>query len=281
MPDLFKETRDVLRQLNIHPEKRRGQNFMIEEKELLSITDALKIKNGEELLEIGPGLGFLTRALLDAGAKVTAIENDYKLLAYLNGAFKGREVTFIEKDILEFEPSILNLKWPVQAVGNIPYNITSPIIEWLIRQKKFIRSAILTVQWEVAERLTAVPGKKVWGPLSIFAQTNARVSLVKKIQANSFYPSPKVDSAVIRLEFDQRPELAIKDEAVYFKVVRTSFQKRRKTLLNSLLLASENHSKEALLEAFKSIPLDPIRRPETLTLQEWAELSNRISSISA
>lgn len=249
---------------------------MVSEAALACVADALKLRSGETVIEIGPGLGFLTEALLKRGAHVTAIEKDRVMTAYLRKHF-GDGLRIVEKDVLEVDiRAESGVDGPVKVAGNIPYNITSPILEWLIRQKHFVSAAALTVQWEVAERLLSVPGKKSWGPLAIFAQFYAQVECVRKIGKADFYPPPKVDSAVLRFMFLDKPPAAVADEKNFFSIVRRSFQKRRKTLLNSLEGWAESRDGAALSDALKDAGIDGKRRGETLSIAEWAGLSERL-----
>jgi len=252
-----------------------GQNFMVSDPELCFIAEALGPREGETVLEIGPGLGFLTRALLEKGARVIGVEVDRLLAKHLREYFKDKPLTVIEKDILELNiKKDLAVQKPIWVAGNIPYNITSPILEWLISQRHLVSGAVLTIQWEVAQRMASTPGTKSWGPLSIFVQVYSKIEILRKISKASFFPAPKVDSAVARLSLSREPLLPIKDEENFFAVVRRSFQKRRKTILNSLLdKDSEPFSRESLTKALGEAAINPIRRPETLTIPEWIKLT--------
>lgn len=275
-PDLIKETQDALRSLGVAPTKWRSQNFMVSAGDLAAIADSLAIEKGEGVVEIGPGLGFLTRGLLERGARVTAVESDRNFAGRLTKIYPPDVLSVVEKDILEFDLAPEAAAGPIKVAGNIPYNITSPIIEWMIGHRSSIRSAVLTVQWEVARRLTAVPGNKDWGSLTVFAQTYGTITLVRKIPKGAFFPPPKVDSAVVLFRFDAPPALSIRDEALYFELVRRAFQKRRKTLLNALTVDnSPRFSRDQIAAALAATGIDPMRRPETLALTEWAKLTER------
>ncbi len=275
MPDLVEKTKTALKNLHILPRKGLGQNFMVSSQELSFISDALSLKEGEKVLEIGPGLGFLTRALLERGAHVIAVEKDRLLARRLSAEFPASALQVVEKDILKYGlAEDLGLREPIKVAGNIPYNITSPILEWLIDQRHLVSQVVLTTQWEVAQRLTAHPGTKIWGALSIFVQVYAQVSILKKISKANFFPVPKVDSAVVNLNFAKEPLFVIPNEEHFFFLVRRAFQKRRKTILNAL--ADDDLkalAKEPLTLALQKAGINPIRRPETLSIPEWAHLS--------
>ncbi len=271
-------TREDLRRLGASPKKKLGQNFMTGKEELASIAAALRISPGEDVVEIGPGLGALTEALLETGARVTAVEKDAPLAKALCSRWKERPFRVLQKDILKFRLSE-EFSRPVKVAGNIPYNITSPILEWLIEEKPLVSEAVLTVQWEVARRLAAKPGGKEWGSLSFFVQYHADVELLRKIDKSRFYPVPKVDSGVVHLRFRTEPRFPAADEAHLFRCVRKAFQKRRKTLLNALW-DDAMPSREALAGALETVSIDPRRRAETLTLAEWAKLSDSLGSLS-
>jgi 16S rRNA (adenine1518-N6/adenine1519-N6)-dimethyltransferase len=280
MPDLIPAAKAALAALGVRPRKSLGQNFMVESRELRRIAEALDLKPGDTAVEIGPGLGFLTRFLLERGAEVIAVEKDASMARYLSAAFGEKSLRVLNKDILAVDLApVLRTPKKIAVAGNIPYAITSPIVEWLISQKPFVSEAVLTVQKEVAERLAAHPGIKSWGPLSAFLQFHAEVIFLKKIGKSAFFPSPQVDSAAVKIRFLDKPSVSVTDERFFFKVLRTAFQKRRKTLLNSLLdvpvpNSAEHFTKPALTAAFEKLRLDPRRRPETLTLAEWAGLAN-------
>lgn len=251
---------------------------MTRERDLRFIADALDLVTGETVLEIGPGLGALTRVLLEKGMKVLAVEKDRSLAAYLSENFGGNSLRVVSQDILEFDPSgVSDLKVPVAVIGNIPYNVTSPILFWLIEHRRFFRRAVLTMQKEVAERLTGSPGTKVWGALSVSVQAYADVVFLKKISKGNFYPVPKVDSAVVRLDFLENPRYAAGLGELFHETVARAFQKRRKTLLNALEDPQKGLPKEILKNIFEDTDIDPRRRPETLSIQEWTRLTARLS----
>ena len=250
-------------------------------RDLAAIADALSIKPGETVLEIGPGTGALTGPLLERGAHVIAVEKDAALARELEKKFADAPLRVLVKDILQLDLRDLKSPSVLKVAGNIPYYITSPIIEWLISQRKCVSQTVLTVQWEVARRLAAEPGGKDWGSLSIFLRYYANVEFLRKIDKSCFFPVPKVHSGVIRLTFLGRPRFTLTDESLFFSLVRRAFQKRRKTLLNALEAPeSQEPTKETLRQAFSQLDIDPRRRPETLSLDEWAALSEALGSPS-
>ena len=255
---------------------------MTSERDLSGIAAALKLGPRETVLEIGPGTGALTRKLIENGARVLAVEKDRTLATYLEQNIPGDSLQVIPKDILKVDlKKDLHLKAPVPVVGNIPYNITTPILEWMIAQRRWISQAVLTVQWEVARRLAAEPGSKDWGSLSIFLRLYADVELIQKIDKSHFVPAPTVDSGVLRFVFLSEPRHSLTNEALFFSLVRRSFQKRRKTLLNALWDKNTgNPSKEVLRAVFAKLSIEARRRPETLSLGEWVRLSEALCSPS-
>ncbi len=277
-----KSAKSRLRGLDAFPKKKLGQNFMTSERDLVFIAGALSIRPHETVLEIGPGLGALTEALLASGAEVIAVEKDAALAADLRSRSEGHTLKIIQKDILRLDLADERPeKKPLKVAGNIPYNITSPILEWLISQRARVSEAVLTVQWEVARRLTAKPGNKNWGSLSFFLQFYADVELLGKIDKSHFYPVPKVDSGIVRIRFLGHGRFPVSDEEALFRCVRRTFQKRRKTLLNALLSSEPGaSSKEALAQVLAKLSVDPRRRAETLSILEWTKLSEALGSLS-
>jgi 16S rRNA (adenine1518-N6/adenine1519-N6)-dimethyltransferase len=278
MPSLRAEAAAALSRLGVRAEKRRGQNFMVDEGTLDAVASALPFEKGEAVVEIGPGLGFLTRKLIARGAYVVAVEKDTVMTRHLRESFPATSLRVLEADVLETDlvrDAVPDR--PSKVFGNIPYNITSPILEWLISQRPLVREAALTVQLELAQRLLAKPGTKEWGALSVFLNFYAKVTLVRKIGRGNFQPAPNVDSALVRIVFSETPRVRVDDEAAFFRTVRPAFQKRRKTLLNALESEATGRSKAELAAAFTALRLDGRRRPETLTLEEWAALSDHIA----
>jgi 16S rRNA (adenine1518-N6/adenine1519-N6)-dimethyltransferase len=266
-----------LSRLRLSARKSFGQNFLENAADLHAIAGALEAGSGQTVLEIGPGLGALTGILLEKGMRVTAVEKDRSLAAHLNSHFKEAPLRVICADILKFDPRDAGFGAPVPVAGNIPYNITSPILFWLVDHRASFTRAVLTVQWEVAQRLTGKPGNKVWGALSVSVQAYAEAKLLKKVPRGHFYPAPNVDSAVVVLDFLPKPRYREGQGGLFHELVARAFQKRRKTLLNALEDAAQARPKEALTPAFARLGIDAKRRPETLSVQEWADLADCLS----
>lgn len=281
---LAADAKKILQELGADPKKRFGQNFMVSESALREIAGALTVEPGVPVLEIGPGLGFLTRALLERGYRVVTVEKDRAFARSLEKRIGHPALRVVEGDILSADPKNLGFDGPFAVAGNIPYNITTPILEWLIEHRAVVRQAVLTVQKEVAARLSAQPGTKAWGSLTIFVRTFGEVTPVCAIPRSGFLPPPNVDSAAIRIDFLKQPRENIGQEAVYFGLIRKAFQKRRKTILNALegavvgVYRDTPLQKPDLASLFEKCGIEPRRRPETLTLAEWAALSRHYSA---
>lgn len=256
-----------------YPKKRFGQNFLIDKNIQNKIIDACCIKKADIVLEVGAGGGELTEAICPQAAKVYAIELDRALADVLKQKFSGKKnVTVINQDILKLS---LNKYFPrfirrLKVIGNIPYYISSPIIEYLFGYRKKIDSIYLTVQKEFGERILASPGTKDYGSFSLFVQYYAEAQKLFLIKKGCFRPSPKVDSCFLRLKIREKPPVKIKDEKLLFKIIRSAFGKRRKTLRNSL---REIISQETLNKFFALSGKNINIRPEELTLGDFARLT--------
>lgn len=262
----------LLRQYGLRPDKRLGQNFLMDEAALEKVVAAAEISPQDEVLEIGPGLGSLTRHLCAAAQRVVAVELDSDLITPLQAILASWENVFIlQGDILELQPGELFEQSGYCVVANIPYYITSAIIRHLLESKRRPKRMVLTVQREVAERITAGPGEMSVLALSI--QVYGKPKIVARIPAGAFYPPPKVDSAVVCI--DIYPEALIQSGKIdiFFRLVKAGFSQKRKTLRNALSGGLGISSKEAetLLLAGK---VDPRRRAETLSFAEWETLTN-------
>ena len=261
---------DLLRRYGLRPDKSLGQNFLIDEVALLRVVDAAGIEGGDDVLEIGPGLGGLTRHLAGRARQVVAVELDGDLLPPLREVLASHpNVRLVHGDILALDPAEWMTSSGYLVVANIPYYITSALIRHLLEARIRPRRLVLTVQREVAERITAAPGEMSLLALSV--QLYGRPRVVAHIPAGAFYPAPKVDSAIIRTDLYPAPIIPDAHIPGFFRLAKAGFSQKRKTLRNALSagLACEPAQAEQLLRA---AGIDPQRRAETLSLEEWGHL---------
>lgn len=267
-------TRRVLREYGYSPRKRRGQHFLVRESALRGITAAAGIEEGETVLEIGPGPGNLTRRLLQAGARVIAVELEPELSVILKAELSSDRLQVITADVLtvdfaEFAAAAGRLK----VVANLPYNITTPLLYKFLDQPSLFSRLFLLVQKEVAERLTASPGSRAYGILAVHTQLHAAAEIVLEVGPEAFSPRPKVRSALVRLEMREKPLVVVRDVAWFRRVVRAAFARRRKTLANSFAAEMLGRSRQEVVDALIAADIDPARRAETVTIPEFAELA--------
>jgi len=274
------ELRDILRRSDIRPNRRLGQNFLVDRNMQRKILRSCGLSCGDIVLEIGPGLGALTFDMARGVKELFAVEKDSALADALKSLAREAgcdNVRVITQDMLKFDIARIYNKKRLKVVGNLPYYITSPIISLLIENRRFIDSIYLTVQKEVGMRLAARPGCKDYSPLSIYTQFYTEPRYLYKIAKGVFFPQPKVDSAFIKLCIPETPRIKVKNEELFFKVVRTAFSKRRKTVLNALasgdILGSKKEDVKALL---KHVSIDPQKRPEELSLQDFATIADAL-----
>jgi 16S rRNA (adenine1518-N6/adenine1519-N6)-dimethyltransferase len=254
------------------PKKSLGQHFLSDPSILGRIVSFAGIKAGDAVLEIGPGPGGLTRALVDAGARVTALEADIRMVEHLSAyALPGVEILHgdaLKTDYLELAQ---RLGTRLRLVSNLPYNISGPVTARLLQQRRAFRDMTLMYQREVAERIASGPPGRERGVLSAISQAFCRVEMGFRVPAGAFRPPPKVESAVIRLEVLDAPVEPLEDEEFFWRLVHECFQKRRKMLRNTL------RSRAADLEAvFAAVGLDGTERPEELESRTWILLANAL-----
>ena len=280
------ETIAVLNRYKFAFQKKFGQNFLIDTHVLERIIDEAGITPDDFVLEIGPGIGTMTQYLACAAREVVAVEIDKVLIPILEGdtlkAFDN--VTVINEDILKVDINKLveekNGGRPIKVVANLPYYITTPIIMGLFESHVPIESITIMVQKEVADRMKTGPGSKEYGALSLAVQYYANPEIVANVPPNCFMPRPNVGSAVIRLTRHETPVVEVKDEKLMFRIIRASFNQRRKTLVNGLKNSGEiNFSKEQIEAAITAIDKPLTIRGEALTLAEFAALSNAFSEM--
>lgn len=270
----------VLQKYNFMFQKKFGQNFLIDTHVLDKIIRSAEITSDDMVLEIGPGIGTMTQYLAQAAGKVIAVEIDKALIPILEDTLDGFEnVTVLNEDILKVDVAGLaqreNGGRPIKVVANLPYYITTPIIMGLFENHVPVKSITVMVQKEVAERMQVGPGTKDYGALSLAVQYYAKPYIVANVPPNCFMPRPKVGSAVIRLERYENPPVQVDDEKLMFKIIRASFNQRRKTLANGLKNSPElDYTKEQVEAAIDSLGKGASVRGEALTLEEFATLSN-------
>jgi 16S rRNA (adenine1518-N6/adenine1519-N6)-dimethyltransferase len=260
----------------IHPKKSLGQNFLIDQNVQAKIICACDLTPDDIVLEIGAGKGDLTGKLAQKAKKVYALEIDERLYPFLQQALGVYEnCQLIKADILKFDIDKFlqdnQIRQKIKVIGNLPYYISSPIIEYLISYRQRISTAFITVQKEFGRRVRAPAGSKEYGSFSCFTQYYCQCKILFEIKRNSFKPAPKVDSCFLSLNFRQKPPVSVRDEGAFFKLIRTAFNQRRKTLRNSLEgLAAQEKLGEFLLVS----GINKNIRPEDLGLEEFAKLSN-------
>ena len=275
-----KYTIEVLQKYGFVFQKRFGQNFLIDTRVLDRIIEASEITKDDFVLEIGPGIGTMTQYLADAAREVTAVEIDDALIPILQDTLKEWDnVSVIHGDILKTDIRKIadekNQGRPIKVVANLPYYITTPIIMGLFESHVPVDSITVMVQKEVADRMQTGPGSKDYGALSLAVQYYAKPEIVANVPPNCFMPRPKVGSAVIRLTRHQNPPVQAKDEKLMFRIIRASFNQRRKTLANGLSNSDKiDLPKDVITEAIAKLGKVESVRGESLSLEEFAALSN-------
>lgn len=277
------KTIEVLQKYNFSFQKKFGQNFLIDPHVLDKIIAAAEITKDDFVLEIGPGIGTLTQYLAEAAGEVAAVEIDSTLIPILEDTLSAYDnVSVINEDVLKVDLKKLaderNGGRPIKVVANLPYYITTPIIMCLFESHVPLKSLTVMVQKEVALRMQASPGCKDYGALSLAVQYYASPYLAANVPPNCFMPRPNVGSAVIRLTRFEETPVQVKDEKLLFRLIRASFNQRRKTLQNGLVNSQElDFTKEQVAAAIATLGVSPSVRGETLTLEQFAALSNALS----
>lgn len=277
-------TIEILQKYDFSFQKKFGQNFLIDTHVLDKIIDSANITKADFVLEIGPGIGTMTQYLAQAAGKVVAVEIDKALIPILEDTLQGYDnIRVIHDDVLKLDIAKLaqeeNNNRPIKVVANLPYYITTPIIMGLFEGHVPIESITVMVQKEVADRMQVGPGTKDYGALSLAVQYYAKPYIVANVPPNCFMPRPKVGSAVIRLDRHRDAPVQVEDEKLLFKIIRASFNQRRKTLANGLNNSPEIQlPKDVITNAIEKLGKGPSVRGEALTLAEFAALSNWISA---
>lgn len=273
-----KITKDIVQRYGFKFTKSLGQNFLINESILDEIVESADMSDDDVVLEIGTGIGTLTSKLCERAKKVIAVEIDKNLLPILQETLSDFDnITIINKDILKIdineELTNLGINQKIKVVANLPYYITTPIIMKILEEKVNVDCMVLMLQKEVANRINATTSTKDYGSLSIAVQYYCDTDIVCKVPKNSFIPEPNVDSLVIKLSVNEKRKVDIEDEDLFFKIVRGSFSKRRKTILNSLAGYENLVDKEKIEKILEKANIDTKRRGETLSIYEFAILT--------
>ena len=272
-------TQELVKKYNFKFSKSLGQNFLIDESVLTDIVEGAEVNSEDLVIEIGPGVGSLTAKLLCKAKRVVSIELDNDLIPILETEL-GEEPNFtlIHNDALKVDfNEIIGEEKSVKLVANLPYYVTTPIIARLLKEDYKFESLTIMIQKEVAERIDAEPNCKEYGALSLMVQYYCNTKIIRRVSPSCFIPRPKVDSIVIRLDKLSQPRVNVNDEKLMFDIIRNSFNMRRKTLWNGVKFLGL--PKESLENAFEKANIDPKRRGETLTLEEFASLSDAIYNI--
>ena len=266
--NVFEETKYIMNKYNVHPNKKLGQNFLFDEEALNLIASG--VNEQDTIIEIGPGLGTLTAILAEKAEKVIAVELDDKMIAILNERFKlYNNVEIIHEDILNVDIDKIAPK--AKVVANLPYYITTSIITKLLKTN--IKDITVLIQKEVAERICAIPGSKKAGAITYFVNYYANAEIVGNVSKEAFIPNPEVESSIVKLKIRENKLVEVKNENMFFEIIRANFNQRRKTLINSLSTVVD---KERLKEILRDLNINENVRGETLTLEQYAQIANKL-----
>lgn len=271
--------RDILNQYGIKPRKKLGQSFLVDVNTIKKIAASARISSDDVVVEIGAGIGVLTREIAQIAKQVIAVEIDPYLVKALRDQLAGcANVEIYSGDILKFDFASISCKYNAKAnvIGNVPYNISSPVIFHLLSARSDISCFTLMLQKEVVQRLVSLPDNKNYGVPSVLLQMYAEVERLFDVPATCFYPRPKVESSIIQGTFLEKSQVELNDEMFFSRVVKAAFAQRRKMLINNLKNAKflEEFSETELKEALDAAGIDGKRRGETLSLYEFGNLSN-------
>lgn len=277
MATLYEEVRATLGESEFRPRKRLGQNFLIHENIIGSIVKLLDIAPGDEIVEIGSGLGFLTRRLVDTAKRVWAVEIDPALVDRLKQSSLASHPAFqlIHNDILKVVPEDFLPLHKVKLVGNLPYSISTPILFRLFDWREHFSSLVLMMQKEVADRIASGPATKAYGTLSVWCQVHGRISERVSVSPEAFFPKPKVRSTILKIDLYQEPLIPVKELPLLRGLVRAAFGQRRKTLGNTLTSWLQR-DRDEIESVLRREGIDPVRRGETLNVEEFLALTHAL-----
>ena len=284
MSNILEDTQFIMKKYKIRANKALGQNFLINQQVVDAIVESSQITKQDLVIEIGPGLGTLTKELLEKAGKVICIELDKKMIKILTDRFSlYKNFELIHGDVLKIklnkiikEEKEKNGFQSAKIVANLPYYITTPIIMKLLEDRRDLESITVMIQKEVADRLIAIPGEKETGAITYSVYYYATAEGIMEVPNDSFIPEPEVTSKVIKLTLRKEPPVEVKSRGVMFKIIKSAFMQRRKTLLNALTNTKVFMSKEEGLRILKELHLDENVRAEKLTLEDFAEITNKI-----
>lgn len=273
--------RTLLTAWNIQAKKQLGQNFLNDPNTARAIVDKATIGSEEAVLEIGPGLGAITAFAAEASERVIAIDKDDRVIDLLKTELLSAGIDNVDvrqADILRVDITAVSREVgkPLVVLGNLPYNISSQVVVQLIRSRNSVSRAVLMLQKEMAQRICADPGSKIYGRLSVALGYCARVRNLMQVKARQFYPAPKVDSTVVGIDFIHQTPFPADDEALFFRVVKAAFGKRRKTMRNALSQSDLNLDPSTCQRLLRESGVDPMQRAEQLPVDAFVRLSNRI-----
>lgn len=282
MNNIYEETKFLMKKYNLTANKKLGQNFLVDSEAINSIVASANLTKKDMVIEIGPGLGTLTSMLIEKAGKVIAIELDDRMIKILGDRFLLYDnFELINEDVLKVDLSSLiekNSEFEnIKVVANLPYYITTPIIMKLLENRLKIESITIMIQKEVAERIVATPGSKLSGAITYSVHYYAEPEKIALVPNTSFIPSPEVNSEVIKLNIRKSPPVKIDNEKLFFNVIKASFMQRRKTLSNGLVNGGIVKNKAKAIEILKNMGLEENVRGEELTLEQFANLSNKIN----
>ncbi|MBR6252543.1 MAG: 16S rRNA (adenine(1518)-N(6)/adenine(1519)-N(6))-dimethyltransferase RsmA [Clostridia bacterium] len=273
--NLYDETRMLLNQYGLKAKKKFGQNFLINQDIIDSIIEKSEITQNDVVLEIGPGLGTLTKELLKHSKRVIAVELDEDMCNILKNRFDNGNLEVICDDILKIDLNEFTNKYgSIKVVANLPYYITTPIIMKLLESEYKIDSITVMVQKEVGDRICSTSKDRENSSITIGINYYAKPKIIIDVPKENFFPSPEVDSCVIKLDVLEKPPVNVKDKDKFFNIVKMAFSQRRKTILNSL--SSSNYSKEQVANVLEKLNLDSKLRAEDLSIEDYANISNEI-----
>ena len=277
---VLKDTKFIMDKYHITANKNLGQNFLVNDDAVTGIVDAANVSKDDLIIEIGPGLGTLTKELLDRAGKVICIELDKRMIEILNDRFSMYDnFKVLNDDVLKVNLKELIAEEKVKTtkiVANLPYYITTPIIMKLLEERLDIETITVMIQKEVADRLVTKPGIGDTGAITYAIHYYTNPKRVLEVPNTAFIPEPKVNSTVINLEVLKEPKVAVKDEKKLFDVIKTAFMQKRKTLLNALANSNKYGSKEQICKTLELLSIDNRVRPEKLTLEEFAKIADEI-----